>query len=298
MMMSTKAERKKATEREIRKQKQREKRDVRAALGLMGYQVTMIRGREKPDTIVYVLKDGTRRKIGIEHTGYLVDAMHGESSMGMAYYNAWQQIAPSIKRRLSHIPQVESIDGWVRFLDCMVPPDECCRALAGELIALARETPMVLDGERVFGQPDECEPRAEERSELPEHYPLLRRYLEEVTLRNTGCHIRSWTCRNTSASHVGLSRRLIAEIVQAYNDKAAKYVWGNIDERWLLIAASGSPIFATAGPDPQGFEWDCPEIKAACQSPAFDRIYFWGGRFGWCKEIHPGAPIVKKEWRT
>ncbi|HET6456934.1 MAG TPA: hypothetical protein VFI02_21250 [Armatimonadota bacterium] len=294
----TKMDRLKATEREIRRQKQREKRGIRAVLELLGYRVTLIRGQEKPDTIVYVSKDGTKSKIGIEHTSYVVDALHGKESQGMGFYELWRKVSASIKRRLSHIPEVESVDGWVRFCTDVVPPHTCCRPLAAELIALAREFPMAQGEEKEFCRRLKYEPRTKKVVEIPTHYPLLRQYVEEVTLLNTGCHIRLWTCRNTSASHVGLSRRHIAEIITAYNGKAARYVWGNVDERWLIIAASGSPIFTTADPYPQWFEWDCPEIKVACTSLSFDRIYFWGGRFDWCKEIYPGAPIVQKEWRT
>jgi|GEM_PF-3187919 len=298
MMMSTKAERKKASEREIKQRKRQERWETRQFLECLGYQVTAIRSSEKPDTIAYVIKDGVKQKIGIEHTSYVVDAVHGQPSMGMRYHNVWQRIQASINHRLSHLPELEHTAGWVLFMRGNPPAEECVRDLAGEIIALAREFPLAPGEQKTFQGSQRCEPRRPPGIAMPTHYPLLCQYIEQVRLQGTECSVRLWPCLNTSSSCVGLSTKHVVEIIKAYNSKSTKYVWGNVDERWLLIAAPGYPVFKTAGPHPEWFEWDCLEIKAACRAPGFDRIYFWDRMYCWHKEIYPGAPIVKKEWRA
>ena len=51
-------------------------------------------------------------------------------------------------------------------------------------------------------------------------------------------------------------------------------------------------------PDPEYINWNLPELKIACRAANIERIFFWDRIFKWYKEIWPGAPIVKKEWRT
>ena len=287
-----KMDRRKAAEREIKRQKQMEMWDTRQFLEFIGYRVTAIRGREKPDTIAYVSKNGVNQKIGIEHTSYLVDAEPGKASTGMQFEKVWRLIQSSIRRRTSHLPQLNHVSGWVLFKRDNPPPEEYAHDLARELVQLAREFPVGPDEERTFKNIRGHEHLAPMLVDLPDRYPLLRQYADKVNVHGTGCAERlHWSCFNTSASFVGLSRQTIAHIIEEKNRKSAKYDWGNVDERWLLIAAPGYPIVKTAGPHPEFFEWDCPEIKSACQSPGFDRIYFWERHYCWCKEIYPGAPI-------
>ena len=285
--MDTKAERKKASERATKRQKRMERWETRRFLESLGYRVTALRSGEKPDTIAYVSKNGVKQKIGIEHTGYYVDATPKAGSIAMDLYNLWTLIEKGIRRRVSHLPELKHTTGLVRFKKKGSRPcSSHASQIANELVSLALDCPVAPNEERVIS----C---------FPNRYPSLSTYLSEVTLHGTGAvtvNVWPWDCMNARGSCVGLDAGKVAAIINKKNAKSAKYTWGNVDERWLLIAAPGYPAVKSAGPDPQYMGWKSAELKAACRAAGFDRIFFWENGL-WCKEIHPGAPIVEKEQR-
>jgi len=280
-----------------------ENRDIMGFLECLGDWVTCLQcsvNQERPDAILHLLVNGVQKKIGIEHTGYLVDALHGDRSKGMRLYDLWQNVTESIGCRLSYSPELRHVEGLVSFKKDVELPDECpqqladfAEPLAAELIALAKVAALK-EGERMmYKRIRKYERRTDWMAELPARYPLLADCVEAIRLYGRKHVVLTWRCSNASTAHVGLSRRHIAKIIEAKNVKSAKYAWCDVDERWLLIAAPGDPVFKTADRHPEWFEWHCPEIKAACQATRFDHIYFWGGRYGWCKEIYPGGKLYR-----
>ena len=131
-----------------------------------------------------------------------------------------------------------------------------------------------------------------------EEFPVSNQYVKKVTIMNTGSARISWECVNSSVSSIGVTAKEIASIIRNKEKDFPKYRWDDVNERWLLISASGITVFNSSGPHPERVDWNSPELKDACRSTSIERIIFWDRMFNWYKEICPGAPIVKHEWRA
>jgi len=89
---------------------------------------------------------------------------------------------------------------------------------------------------------------------------------------------------------IGISPNLIKRAIANKTNKAKKYKWDNVQEKWLLIAAAGQTITNHGGPPNQNVQWKNVTVSASCQESPFDRIFFWGAIRGWHKELKkPGT---------
>jgi hypothetical protein len=76
------------------------------------------------------------------------------------------------------------------------------------------------------------------------------------------------------------------------NQKALKYEnWGDAEEKWLIISASGGCISNRAGPPINQSIWDDAALLALSQSSPFDRILFSARSDRWYKWLKPAAPV-------
>jgi|Deesub1362A_J573_1020465.scaffolds.fasta_scaffold00027_173 hypothetical protein len=269
------------------KSKKAEIKIIREFLNFRGCKVLRIIPNERPDAIVVIEEAGKRKKVGIEHTEYHVDAPPGKPSSGRKVHSFWHHVRSSIRRRVSHRPILKHITGLVSLKEDNHPRQSRARDLAEELVKLALEHINAI-------------PNGEHRINnfSNKKYPLLSRYVKKVILYGTGsaCNV-SWGCVNANVSAIGVSAKEITLIIQNKTKEFPKYCWGNVKERWLLISASGKTVFNLATSHPERVEWEANTLQSACLSSNVDRIFFWDRTFNWYKEVWPGAPIVQREWR-
>ena len=86
---------------------------------------------------------------------------------------------------------------------------------------------------------------------------------------------------------VGVNTVKLAETVRSKAAKARGYRWERVDERWLLICATGCPVVSSGPPAPSFVNWEAPAIVAACGDSNFDRVFFYEQRHGWCQPVWP-----------
>jgi hypothetical protein len=86
--------------------------------------------------------------------------------------------------------------------------------------------------------------------------------------------------------------KYIKSAIKNKNKKATKYNWGNANEKWLLIAASGGNLSNNAGPATQNVNWADIELLNSCSNSLFDRIVFWERIRCWYKWLKPSEKVV------
>lgn len=271
-----------------RSRKEAEIRIIQEFLNLMGCKILQVTPNERPDAIVVIEEAGRRRKIGIELTEYHVDAPPGASSPGRKIHSFWCLVQSSIRRRVSHRPDIQHITGVVFLKKDKLPDNSKAKDLAGELVKLALDVKLSMDGEQTVNKfLTEC--------------PLSKDYVLKVTLiirrgKDSARYV-SWECANANVSSIGVTAEEITLIIQkkAKEFSKSQYSWGDVKERWLLISASGSTIFNVAGTRPENVKWALTALRLACSSVAVDRIFFWDRMLNWYKEVWPGAHAVQRE---
>ncbi len=268
------------------KSKKAEIKIIRGFLSFIGCKTLRVIPHEKPDAMVDIKEKGRRKKIGVEHTEYHVDAPPGKPSPGRKVHSFWHYVQSSIRRRVSHRPDIQHMTGLVFFRKNNFPNKLKARDLAGELVRLAAESSVALDDERTINK-------------FSDKYPTLKAYVRKVSFIGTGsARCVSWECADANVSSIGVSAKELACIIRNKTKEFPKYCWGEVKERWFLISASGTTIFNSAGARPESVNWTLPEFQSACHSVGIDRIFFWDRMYNWYKEIWPGAPVVKREWRA
>lgn len=264
----------------MNKRKKAEIRIIREFLKFKGYKGLKVILHERPDAMMIIKEAGKQKKIGIEHTEYHIDASPGEPSSGRKTYSFWYEVQSSIRRRVSQRSNLQHITGLVSLKKGNLPNKSKAKDLARELVMLASHVPLG------------------EHTKFSQEYPLLKDYLRKVTLIDTGsARCVSWGCEGAIVSSIGVSAEEIAQIIRTKAKRFSTYHWDNM-ERWLLISASGKTIFNSAGPCPEKINWNLPDLQSVCSSANVDRIFFWERMYTWYKEVCPGAPVVKYEWRS
>jgi len=270
----------------ITMRKIQELRIIREFLRFRGFRSFRLKPQEKPDAIATLPIKGKHHRIGIELIEYHVDAPPSIASQGREIHRVWQAIQTSINRRISHRPDLMHTTGWVCLKTSNLSKKPKAQQLAAELVKLALEFLGTFISKQTI------------TTFSSSTYPLLQAHVRKVILfrtdvaRNVG-----WACADADSSPIGLSENYITSIIQRKGLKNRKYNWNQSNERWLLITASGSTVFNSAGRYIENINWSSPNFKSACQSAGFDRILFWDRMYNWYKELRPGAPVVQKKWQ-
>lgn len=266
-----------------------ERKIIKEFLKFKGCKILRIIEGDNPDAIAVIKHNNKRKNIGIEQTDFHVDTEHGKPSLGRGIHQFWYHVQSSIRRRVSHIPKIQHMTGLISLARNKLPDlnDQFkARNLAAELVKLALEFPVAPDEELTINKFSvEC--------------PLLKSHVREVNLLGSGlAACIAWECSDSTTSSIGISSNEIALIIENKAKKFKNYSWNNVEERWLLITASARTVFNLSSPDPEAVDWKLHALKSACGSANVERIFFWDRTFKWYKEIWPGAPIVKQEWRA
>lgn len=258
---------------------------IREFLEFMGFAVSRLTASERPDARATVTKDGTRSRIGIEVTLYQVDAAPGANggSPGTQLDAFWREVQKSLRRRLVARRRALTLHVHVFLKKGQRALLSDARGLAAELVAFAQENA----------------PRPKQSvciATLPSRYPLLCQYMREVRITNTAPAVGfRWVCADTSVASVGVQLNYVTQHVARKGNKCRNYRWGNVDERWLLICAAGTPIVSCAGPCPESVDWQDEELITVCKASGFDRIYFYERPWQWCQPIWPYDPAIRKQ---
>ena len=104
----------------------------------------------------------------------------------------------------------------------------------------------------------------------------------------------AWTCPNITTGGITLSLEYIRSAIKNKNKKATNYSnWHNVDEKWLLIAASGGNLSNNAGPAWQNLNWADSELLDLCCKSIFDKIVFWERIRRWYKWLKPSKEVIQ-----
>ncbi len=275
--------------RRKRTKKEGERFLIREAAQAMGYRVVRMCGCERPDAIVVLERNGIRKRVGIEHTGYYHDASPGSASLANLK-EFWDLVQSSIVRRVCRDARLRRVDAKVslrspkaQLLRKRRDLAKLARDLAAELVALARAT--------------DCRDRYVNVRRFLPLYPLVGQYVQEVTLKEwphgIGSPRQNWRCSNIRASSVSLKIGHIVKAIQDKDDKAKGYNWRGAQEKWLLIVADGETTQAVAGPESQAWKWNDAVLRSVCNTSVFDRIVFIERAARWYKELKPESQVVR-----
>lgn len=263
-------------------------------LQLLGYRISKPVWGDRPDGVLTVSKAGTRLRVGLELTGYYVDAVPGVASPGAELAEVWERVQDSLVARISHMRGnrrrvLSSICATVRLRPALEKPRKgergsVARALAAELVEIAEASRLPVGGSRRL-----CRFAA--------RYPMLQAAVQSLRLCRTGvdayiCPRFNWGCSNAAFAWLSLETQTVEMTILAKSKKSRTYAWGNCGERWLVVAAAGRTIFNCAGPWRSSIDWSYPALRAICSGSGFHRIFFWERSDRWCKPVWPEAPVV------
>lgn len=261
----------------VSEQKTIEIRLIQEFIAFMGLRVICVVPGEEPgpDAFATVLSEGKQHEIGIEHTDYHVDAPHGTPSPGRRIDAMWREVQEHLRSMAKGHPNLAHVSGLVFLRKDHPPRKSDARKLAEELVQFALQHPVPPDGRSAI-------------KSFPEKCPFLRAHIRTVNLHGTGaaCWL-SWECAETKVSYIGVSSDRLYAIVKDKAEKARKYHWGTVDERWLLVCAPGHPIVTSAGPKPDQADLLSDDLASACECSGFGRIFFWERMSEWHIQLWP-----------
>jgi hypothetical protein len=257
-----------------------ESRLIRGFLRHNGYRIVRASWQDKPDSILTVIKGRTTVRIAIEHTDYYNDAPAGQASETAQLDEFWTAVQRSITHRIARCTSLRSTYVSVRFPAVSDLPGfrsrsgycQFASSFAAELVEFVRQSPTPLDVVVQFWS------RGPAR--IPARYSLLARHLDSIHVRRRSGRAgrvprMMWYCANVTTGGVALLKSHIVAAVQAKNRKATEYDWKDVQEKWLLITASGKTVANVAAPRLQKMNWTDEEISSMSEQSPFDRVFFW-----------------------
>jgi len=273
-----------------RSQKEYERFLVIEFLRHLGYTISMPSWRESPDALLTLCKGKSKKRVAIEHTDYFNDTITGKRSLLTTCNEFWRLVQDSLVRRISQLSHLNGISARVRLerkLSKPENPTESARKLAKEIVAFTESHPVRLSEHCRWCSRD-----------FDNGYPTMQSLLASLWLSRwtndavfaSRC---SWICCNVATGQIGFSLPYIKTAIENKNEKASGYDWGNADEKWLLIAASGHTVSNRAGPHTQDADWTDAGLMELCRNSPFDRMFFWERISHWYKSMEPDNPIVQ-----
>ncbi|MGD9109658.1 MAG: hypothetical protein PVG93_01840 [Phycisphaerales bacterium] len=258
---------------------------IREFLGYLGYRISNPKWQERPDAFLTLSRGGKRKLVAIEHTEYFNDTKAGQLSPLTLIANFWRLVQASLVRRISHRKHLTGISAWIDIKKNLSLANKLAGPLAKELVDFV-EAHQVRQSE--YLQFCCCDFNG---------YPMLESMLSELRLSrwtDNAVHASrcSWTCDNITSGYIRFDLEYIKSAIKNKNRKAAKYNWGNANEKWLLIAASGGNLSNNAGRAKQNVNWADSDLQSMCCNSLFDRIVFWERIHRWCKWLKPSEKIV------
>ena len=274
-----------------RTQKQVEQLLIREFLDHLGYRISNPEWPDRPEALLTLSKGGRRKRVAIEHTEYFNDTLAGSISPLTVIDEFWRLVQASLIRRISHRKHLTGISARVKLKSNLSLPRRLVKQ-QNSAIQLAKELVNFVESHQVR-QSEHLRFRCREfKGNL-----ILESMLSELRLsRWTNDAVRasrcSWICSNISTGYICLNLEYIKSAIESKNKKANRYNWGNANEKWLLIAASGGNLSNNAGGPIQNVNWADPDLLNLCCNSLFDRIVFWERIRCWYKWLKPSQNIV------
>ena len=269
-----------------RTQKQYEGFLIREFLGHLGYRISNPKWQERPDALLTLSKGKNKTRVAIEHTDYFNDTIAGKQSPLSPISEFWKLVQASLVRRISHRKHLTGILARVNLAKSK-NPTKLARQLATELVDFVETHPVGKSAHVRWTSRD------------LEQHPTLQSLVATILLsRWTNDEVFasrcSWTCCNITTGGIGLNLGYIKAAIENKNKKANNYEnWGDANDKWLLIAASGSILSNHAGPPMQNVNWADSELLDLCRNSPFDRIVFWERIRNWYKWLKPSTEVVQ-----
>jgi len=245
------------------------------------------RPNNKPDVVVTLRRqtDSNAKRVGIEVTRHFNDESSGNGSPGQAMNRFWESVRREIERLKAESGELQQIYVRVELRKDALSQRSLKsleKKLAKEMFAFvlkesamaASKTILIPDwtGERVFT--------------VFTDYPLMKRYVAEVTMRKV--RFFSFWDANVNAAAVGINLTQLAEVIREKGEKAKGWSRDPIDELWLLVAAPHDNVFNAMHGCPDQVDFGHPDVTAACANSFFDKVFFWSSAPDeWSRQIWP-----------
>jgi hypothetical protein len=276
-----------------RTQKQGEKDLIREFVRASGYSISRPQWVESPDAVLTLRKGTVMSRAAIEITDYYNDTDAGECSPRTPIFDFWDAVQTSVIRRISHRTNLADIQAFVTLRENRIPQQngkklavvqQDARRLAQDVVAFVNVHEIPVLSPVKFTSNDFA------------GYPTLESLVTSMSVYRIGggcrAHRCGWRCSNTSFGFIGTDVDRIKIAIDRKNTKAARYNWRSANEKWLLIAASGSSPSNRAGPPDQLVNWSDPQLQQVCGNSPFQRIFFWDYVLCWYKSLKPDEPAV------
>ncbi len=269
-----------------RNQKEIEQFLIREFVSHLGYSISNPKWSERPDALLTLSKDKKGKRVAIEHTEYFNDTEAGHLSPLTPIAEFWQLVQASLVRRVSHRKHLTGILTTINIKRNLSLFKELAGKLAKELVNFV-EAHQVRQSQHLNFRRHDFNGYPMLGSMLS--WLILSRWTDDAVLASR-C---SWTCSNITTGGICLSLEYIKSAIENKNEKATGYNWGNANEKWLLIAASGKNLSNKAGKAGQNVNWADPDLLDLCCESPFDQIVFWERSCHWYKWLKPSEKEVQ-----
>ncbi|MDA1087639.1 MAG: hypothetical protein O2901_11565 [Verrucomicrobia bacterium] len=226
-------------------------------------------------------RSGSILRAAVEHTEYNVDRERDNRSAGRLLNAFWDTARRAIEERRKS----GSIPAWI---------DGHIFLKGKQHFPKARDIDRFVDQIAVVTRLHADIERVADVREYPDDCVLLRRYVKRIRMKRLRAGVSmQWSCYPANTAWLGVRDAEVLRIIEAKARKAAQYRWPHGRLRYLLIAASGTTIYNSAGP--YRGELDGVGLHLCESETPFDRVVFWDRVYDWHKQLYPEADVVKKE---
>jgi len=245
------------------------------------YSALSPRNPPEPDVRVTCNINGRTRRIGIELTDYHVDSRLKNDrpySPRRSLLGSWETIVSVVQNEfVEKHPILTEFEVHATLDEVHIPSKNKCKDVARDLVNFL--LPRLTSIEHRFQQDHFVRGSLLDPNGEFANNPYVRRHFESLRVWRKYDRPKQrifWSCFDGSA--IGLRRDIIEDIIRRKSCKATDYDTDELDEMWLLIAASGATSVNRGTPmltDEARKSLTCEDIVEAAKSSPFDRIFFW-----------------------
>lgn len=266
------------------------------------------RANNVPDAIAKLDDSNNKKTIGVELTSFFSDAKFGEGSPSFQFGLFYVKVVEKTKLLIEEKYSNENIftasllfdNGFIeKFKSNYIQASQNSKSDRKNYIQTYLKIAEIISQE-LFDLFHNCgaiqgNHKTMDINDFPDKYKNLRKSIESITFDYNSAE---WQCVNLLSDFIGIDESDIKDIIKGKIKQSKTHKWGSVNEKWLLIVATGENIFEVSTPAPEHIEWDEQHIIDACKESAFDKIYFWDCSFGWIKPIWPEGALFNPGNKT
>ena len=224
-----------------------------------------------PDVFAQVRIDDGWREVGLELTRYQVVRTEKGSVERLIHSNWEKHIRPLLPESLCGLSLDCSFEVRVEFCRTSPPKEQDAEQIARELEAFLRKHAPVLTGPTTFGRPVRRDIGPDFQG-----FPFLEDHVETLRLYPIASTAPDVTWRLGGALCIGIDEERLLAIIEEKKSKSDGYATDEIEELWLLIAATGETLADRGGPPIMGRDLErSASIQKAADESAFAQVVFW-----------------------